>query len=141
LIEENKELIAEIEAKMEEEYDYSATKDDVTTLQQAVKEFMTVHNLPSVARPDYTISLVCASRSRWDDGKLKKILGKAGFLKIAKITVDPAKIDELVKEGKLDLKKIESAFIVTPNAPYLKFTPKGREDTDEVANLKKRLAG
>jgi hypothetical protein len=85
------------------------------------------------------ITRVQAHRRTWNIDTLAKIVPRGIFKNIVKMTVDPAKIDALVKEGRLDSKKIAPAYVETPNAAYVKWTEKsdttsGADEADALAD-------
>ena len=77
---------------------------------------------------DYKLTRVQAFRRRWDVQKLEAILPRGIFKNIVKIEVDPIKLDQLVREGRIAAKKIEPAFTETPNQPFVKITKKSHAE-------------
>jgi hypothetical protein len=77
---------------------------------------------------DVMITRVQGHRRRWDVKKLETILPRGIFKNVVKIEVDPAKLDEYVRKGKIKREVIEPAFEETPNAPYAKWTEKSDKD-------------
>lgn len=70
------------------------------------------------------VTRVQGHRRTWNVAKLESIVPRGVFKNLVKMEVIPAKVDEYVRKGKLDRKKIAPAFEETPNAPYVKWTPK-----------------
>ena len=77
---------------------------------------------------DYKLTRVQAFRRRWDVDKLEAILPRGLFKNIVKIEVDPIKLDQLVREGRITAKKIEPAYTETPNQPFVKITKKSHAE-------------
>lgn len=77
---------------------------------------------------DYKLTRVQAFRRRWDVDKLEAILPRGIFKNIVRVEPDPAKIDQYVREGKIDMKKIAPAYTETPNAPFVKMTKKSHAE-------------
>lgn len=87
------------------------------------------------------VTRVQSHRRKWNADKLAAVVPKGIFLKIVDYVPNADKINALVSEGKLDLKKIDVAFEETPNAPYAKWTWKGQHEDhdDEAAGLAAKL--
>lgn len=130
-IEERETAITEIEETMEKEYDYLTTKKEIEELKSALQRFMVQYDQAQIIRPDYKIVVIRRWRRTWNVDKLKAAVGKGMFLKMTKMTVDSDKIDDLVREGKLDEKTIEGAFESKPEKPYLRWYY-GSEDAGET---------
>lgn len=94
----------------------------------------------NVEIPGYLLTRVQGFRRAWNSEKLQKIVPKGLFLQIVDYIPNPDKIDELVKAGKLDSKKIDKAFEETPNAPYVKITKRKQDDGSEADRVAKALA-
>lgn len=120
---------------MEEEYDYLTIKAEIPALQDSVKAFMADQDVKNVFRDTYKLTLVRGSSGRWVPDKLKALVPKNVWLKITKLTVDPEKIDDLVRKGDLDRKQIESAYVTTANKPHVRTYeyPKGQDKDAAIA--------
>jgi hypothetical protein len=134
-IEEREEGIKTIEENMEDEFDYLTMKQEIVDLKEELRRFMTANDQAQVIRDDYKIVLIRRMRSSWNVNKLKKVLSKGQYLKIVKMTVDPAKIDDLVRRGDIDEKLIASALEQTPDKPYLRWFY-GNEDAADTEAAK-----
>ena len=69
---------------------------------------------------DYRWTLIAPVNRVWNADKLRTILGKAKYLKVVKMEPDPDKIDQLVREGKINLDDIEEALEDFPKKAYIK---------------------
>jgi hypothetical protein len=141
-IEEREAAVAEIENKMEEEYDYLSMKEEIAGLKETLRSFMDKNDHAQIVRPDYQITLVRRSRTNWNETKLKALVPKGVWMKITKLVVDRDKIDDLAREGVIDLDKIAPALESKAEKPYLRWYHKnGSAGEDEAAALKKALDG
>lgn len=95
-------------------------------LKSAVDAFVLDHE--SYEDEDIRITRVQSFRREWNADKLEKMLPRGVFKNVVKIAVVPAKIDQYVRQGKIDRDAIEAAFEETPNAPYAKWTDKADPD-------------
>lgn len=68
------------------------------------------------------ITRVQGFRRKWNVDKLESILSRALFKRVIKIEIDGQKLDDLVRAGTVDAKKLAPAFEEEPNAPYAKWT-------------------
>lgn len=118
-IEDREQAVAEIAEKMEEEYDYLTMQDEVAGLNEAVRLFMVTNDQKFIFRDTYKLTLVKRSSTKWNEKKLRSLIPKNLWLKVTKQVIDPGKIDDLVRAGKLDDKLIAKALVSTPNAPYV----------------------
>lgn len=87
----------------------------------------------------FKVTRVQSYKRTWNGDKLLKILGVAGFNKVSRRVPDPDLIDELVKEGKIDLKKIKPAFEETPNKAYVKVSEVIERDNSEADKIREAL--
>lgn len=60
----------------------------------------------------------------WSAEKLEKLMPRGLFKQVVKLSIDNAKLDQLVKAGKIDREMIEPAFEEAPKKPYVKVTRK-----------------
>lgn len=144
LIEEREEAIREIEAEMEKEYDYLTIKGEISGLNEAVRLFMIENDVKHVFRDTYKITAIRRWNTSWNPDKLRALLPKAMWLKVTKMVVDPNKIDDLVRQGKIDSKQIEKALEQSPVKPHIQRYPyKEGQDADaaraEEATLREQL--
>lgn len=107
-------------------------------LDAKVKEY--VLKKGNIETPTHKLTLVTGFTRRWDGETLARIVPKGLFLKIVDYVPNPDKIDEFVKAGKLDEKKIGKAFIETAKSPYVKITRKKDQDDGEADRVAKALA-
>lgn len=117
---------------------------EATALSAAVDQYVIDHYEASDGYEDETIKLtkVVGYRRTWNAEKLQKLLPTSIYKLVIKVSVDANALNELVKEGRIDRKKIESAFEETPNAPYVKKTAKGQSTNrgeEEAASLSAKL--
>lgn len=139
-VEERTETLDEIEKVMEEEYGYSETKAEVKELTEAIRIFMSSKDVKNVFRDKYKLTLVKRARTSWDGDKLKSLLPKNMFIKVSRLVVDPEKIDDLVRRGEIDSKKIESALVSIPEKPHVRSYPyKEGQDKDDAMDEERRL--
>jgi hypothetical protein len=139
-IEDREAMIEAIEVKMEAEYDYLSLQEEVAGLKETLRSFMDKNDHAHVVRPDYKITLVRRSRTSWNEEKLKGLVPKGVWMKITKLVVDRDKIDDLAREGVIDLDKIAPALESKPEKPYLRWY-RGNEKAGEgeAAELAKVL--
>lgn len=119
-------------------------RDEHDKLQDAVDQYVIRHYEPSSGYEDDNVKLtkVVGYRRSWNPEKLQKLLPTSLYKLVIKVTVDANALNELVKEGRIDRKKIESAYEETPNAPYVKRTVKGQSTNrgeEEAASLSAKL--
>lgn len=122
-IEERQQAIEELEKEMEEQYDYLTMKTEIVSLNEAVKSFMIMAKQKHIFRDGYKLTLVQRASTKWNPERLKKLVPKPMWLKITDQVVSPKKIDDLVKQGKLDDKLIAPALQSTPQAPFVQRYP------------------
>lgn len=120
-------------------------REERDKLAKAVDQYVISHYEASDGYEDDDVKLtkVVGYRRSWNPAKLQKLLPTSLYKLIIKVSVDAEALNELVKEGKIDRKKIESAYEETPNAPYVKRTVKGTgtsRASDEAAELAAKLA-
>lgn len=130
-------LDAEISELMEET-GIKSLQEERAELDRLVKQY--VLDKGSVETDTHKLTLVQGFSRGWDGVKLERLVPKGIFLKIVDYVPNADKIDEMVKAGKLDAKKIKSAFIEVPKAPYAKITKKKADDGDEAARVAEALA-
>ena len=130
LMQERNEAIAEVEAMMEEEYELSTLRKESMALYEAVRAFVLKRN-KDLIMDDRTWKIVKPASRSWNPDKLMKLLPKSLFMKVATMsyTIDPERLDSLIREGSIDRKKIATAFEETPKTPYVKHTVLKEEDT------------
>lgn len=130
-IEEREQAVRDLEAEMEEKYDYLTMKQEAADLIEAVRVFMVSANMKHVFRDTYKLTLIRRATTKWNPDKLKNLVGKATWLKITDQVVSPSKIDDLTREGKLDSKLIAPALEQTPTKPFIqRFPYKDGQDKD-----------
>lgn len=144
-VEEREEAIRDLEQEMEEQYDYLTMKGEVVSLNEAIRVFMVENDQAHIFRDTYKLTLVRRATTKWDESKLRKLLPKHLWLKVTKQVVDRDKIDDLVREGKVDEKAIAPALVSTPVKPYVQRYPykEGQTADDahaEEAALREKLS-
>lgn len=145
-IEEREAARAEIEQKMEEEYDYMTMAEEIAALNEAMREFMADQDVAHVFRDNYQVTLVKRSKVIWDVEKLKSLLPKGMFLKVSRLVIDGDKIDDLVRGGQLDRDKISPALTVKAEKPHIRRYPY-KDGTDkekamqEETQLRQQMMG
>jgi hypothetical protein len=141
LIRENEQALVEIEELMEEEHGYMTIKDNIGTLKTAMLEYMVDQDIAQAPADGGRFSLVRRTRTRWNPDKLKKILSKSQIIKVSRFDIDPEKLDDLVRQGKLDRKKIAPALEQTPEKPHIRWYDSSDEDAaSEEAALKEAMS-
>ena len=120
--------------------------EERAALANAIDKYIIAHYEPSDGYEDDDVKLtkVVSYRRAWNPEKLQKLLPTSLYKLVIKVTVDSSKLDALVKEGKIDRKKIEPAYEETPNAPYVKRTVKvagqAERAEEEAASLAAKFA-
>ena len=133
--------IEEIDATittMMDEYGINDLVDEKKDLDKKVREFVLAKD--SMEVPNYKLTVVRGFMRKWDGEKLAKLVPKGILLKVVDYVPNADKIDELVKAGKLDAKKIKSAYIETPKQPYVKITKVKEQDSSEADRVAEALA-
>jgi hypothetical protein len=139
-VEERQEAIHDLEQEMEEQYDYLTMKREVEDLTEAIRLFMVENDHKHVFRDTYKLTLIQRANTRWDESKLRKLLPKSLWLKVTKQVVDRDKIDDLVREGKIDEKTIAPALVSTPVKPHIqRYDYKKGQDRDAAIAEEERL--
>lgn len=90
----------------------------------------------------YKITKVVQHTRTWNIDKLKALVKPKVFKQVTELRVVPAKINELVSSGKLDIDEIESAYESSPNRPYIKKSVKADSSKaeGEAAGVAEALA-
>ena len=114
-------------------------------LQSAVDKYVVDHYEAGQGYEDsnYRATKVVGHTRSWNPVTLQKLLPTRLYKLVIIVKVDSAKLDELVREGKIERKKIEKAFEETPNTPYVKMTKKDQSaarSADESESLAEALA-
>lgn len=115
-------------------------REEIDKLTEAVDGWIIANYEASDGYEDDKVKLtkVVSYRRSWNPEKLRKLLPTKLYKLVIDVTVNKNRLDELVREGKIDPKKIESAYEETPNKPYVKRTDKSDTKTrgeEEAANL------
>jgi hypothetical protein len=141
-IEEREAAIAECEKLMEEEYDYQTMKEELTNLKECLRSFMEKNDHAQLTREGYRIVLVKRSRNSWNESKLKNLLPKGVWLKVTRLVVDRDKIDDLVREGTIDMDKIAPALESKADKPHLRWYFESEGDGEaEAKSLAEAMNG
>jgi hypothetical protein len=133
------ESVREIEALLEEEYDWLTIQRDIDQLKAALASFMTRNDVAKQITDEGHWSLIRRTRGRWDESKLKERLGKSMWLKITKQVLDTEKLDDMVRKGGIKKEEVKGAYIETPEKPHLRFYAKGTSNEDEAVALKEAM--
>lgn len=75
---------------------------------------------------DWLATKVVSHTRTWNVDALMKLVPRAILKPALKVSIDTAKLDDLVKRGKIERKTIASAFTESPNKPYAKITRKSK---------------
>jgi hypothetical protein len=113
-------MLAEITAKMEEEFEYLTIQQELGELNETIRVFMVENHQKEIFRDNYKLTLVRRTKGTWNADKLKSLVPKNVWLKITRQTIDPEKIDDLVRQGVLEQKVIGKAFEVRPEKPHVR---------------------
>jgi len=133
MIEERAEAIAEIEEEMEEKHDLQSMRQEAVELHRALTKFMDDKSVDKLDMGGYRYQVVRPTSKRWNADKLKAKLGKSKFIQVCKLMPDPDKIDDMVRQGKIDLDKIEAALEIEPKSAYIKRYENREAEADEEA--------
>lgn len=122
------------------EVQVASLREEKQALEDAVDKFIISKFEPGDGYEDESVKLtkVVSYRRYWNPDKLRKLLPTSVYKTVINVTVNSAKLDELVREGRIDRDKIESAYEEVPNTPYVKKTAKaGKSDrsAEEAAGL------
>jgi hypothetical protein len=118
-------------------------REERDKLKAAVEQYVIDAYEPGEGYEDETVKLtkVVSHRCTWNADKLRKLLPTSLYKLVIDVKVNDKALDELCREGKIDRKKIASAFEEVPNAPYTRRTVKGTPSgKDEAAALAAKLA-
>lgn len=101
-------------------------REEDAALAQAVEEFVLTSYEPGQGYEDDRVKLtkVQSHTRRWSAEKLEKLVTRGMFKNLVAVTVVPAKIDEMVRKGKLKLEDVAEAYEERPNKPYVRPTAK-----------------
>lgn len=119
----------------------SALEEEVADIDAKVKEFVLGHYEPGDGYEDEYVKVtkVQSHQRRWNVERLQELVKPRMFRSIVTVTVAPAKIDEMVREGKLDLDEIADAYEDFPSSPYVRVTAKSPDAADAAASLAEKL--
>lgn len=127
---------------MEEEYDFQSMRKEAIELHRALTVFMDDKSVDKLDLGTYRYQIIRGVTRKWNVDKLKAAVGKGKLLRVCKLVVDPDKIDDMVRQGKLDLKEIEGALEEEPKAPYIKrYENKEATGKKEADALKEAMGG
>lgn len=115
-------------------------REEKQILIDAVERYVLDKYEPGSGYEDESVKItkVVSHKRYWNPDKLRKILPTSVYKLVIKVSVDGAKIDELVREGKIDRERIESAFEEIPNTPYVRRSlksDKSDRSAEEAAGL------
>lgn len=89
---------------------------------------------------DWKVTRVQAHSRSWNVEALQRIVGAKMWTLITKRVPDPVLIDEQVRAGKLDDKKIAKAYVETPGTAYVKVSPKKETPQGDATKLAEALS-
>ena len=140
---ERAELEAELDVHLNAPH-IVALREDIGMLTTAIDKYVIDHYEASDGYEDDTVKLtkVVGHTRRWNPEKLRVLLPTSLYKLVIDVKVNADKLDALVKEGKINRKKIAKAFEQTPNAPYVKRTDKSdRQSIEQEADRLKEALG
>jgi hypothetical protein len=114
------------------------TQQIVADLKSAVDKYVTEKE--NYEDDNVKITRVQGFRRSWNVAKLETILPRGIFKNVVTVMADAEKIDQYVREKKIDMKKIAPALEETPNRPYAKWSKKshdanrGEAEANELAD-------
>ena len=127
---------------MEEEYDLQTMRREAVELHRALTRFMDDKSVDRLDMGEFRYQVVRGATRKWNVDKLKAAIGKGKLLQVCKLVVDPDKIDDQVRQGKLKLDDIEGALEETPKAAYIKRYENSEAKGDaEADKLKEAMGG
>jgi len=122
----------------------TAAEEESVALSQAIDEFvLTKYDAGDGYEDDgWKLTKVVGHSRVWNAEKLHKLIPYGVFKKVTRVVVDTHKLNEAVKTGEIDLDRVDAAYEITPNAPYVKRTRKsqGGDPEAEAATLAEKLA-
>lgn len=133
-------------AEIMESPEIVALELDIANLDKAAKGYVLDHYGAGEGYEDdvWKATKVVGHRRSWNVDTLEKIMPRALFKRCTTIAVDSGKLDQLVREKKVDRKKIAKAFTEVANEPYIRITRKTPDQSeiaaDEAAGLAEKLA-
>ena len=137
---------ARVEAEIEELLNAAPIKNrraKIAKLTEAIDAYVIEHYAASDGYEDDTVKLtkVVGHTRRWNPDKLRPLMPTSLYKLVIDVKVNADRLDALVKEGKINRKRIAKAFEETPNAPYVKRTDKSDRHSieQEAAKLKEAL--
>jgi hypothetical protein len=136
------ELEAELEVHLNAPH-IVTLREDIYKLTESINAFVVKHYEASDGYEDQHVRFtkVVGHTRRWNPDKLIRLLPTSLYKLVIDVKVNADRLDALVKEGKINRKKIAKAFEETPNAPYVKRTDKSDRQSieQEAAKLKEAL--
>lgn len=114
-------------------------ENEISLLRLAINQFV----LDNDGYEDDSIKItrVQAFRRTWNAEKLENLVPRGIFKNLVTFTVKPEKIDEYVRQGKLNAEKIAAAYEESPNAPFTRWSKKSQANgAAEAQSLAEKLA-
>lgn len=140
LIDSHAESIVEIEAEMEEKHDLQTLRRESVDMKKAVDDFMAKKDVEEIDMGSYKVKLIRRVRRSWNGEKLRGLVDKATWLRITTQTPDPEKIDEMVREKKLDRKVIADAYEEIAEKPHTRrYYASEKSEDEEESRLKEAM--
>lgn len=140
MIEERNAMISEIEKAMEEEHDLQTMRREAIDLHKSLTQFMDDKSVDTLDMGEFRYQTIRPTSKKWNIDKLKAVLGKGKLLKVCKLVVDPDKLDDMVRSGKIDLDDIDAALEIEPKSAYIKrFINREAEGDEEADELRSAM--
>lgn len=113
-----------------------ALANELVAIESSIKDYALANYKPSegYADDEWLVTHVQGHTRRWNVDVLRKVLTPKQFKDVIDIKVSRPKIDALVRAGTVTSDDIEPAFEETPNAPYVKITPRSQADNGDEAD-------
>lgn len=116
-------------------------EEEVGLLSEAINGYVLDHydDGDGYEDSDWKATRVVSHRRTWNVERLARLVPKAVFKNVTTTTVVPAKIDQMVRAGKVTLDELAPAYEETANAPYVKVTRRsessdaGQSEAEELA--------
>jgi hypothetical protein len=134
LLDETNATIADIEEQVEEEYALGSQRRLALALDTAIKNFQLDSGIQEIEREGYRLQIVRRFKRYWDAEKLRKLVSPKEWQVITDRVPNPDKIDNAVREGVLDLKKINRAFIEEESGTHVRRFNAPKESADAEAD-------
>jgi hypothetical protein len=129
------ENIQSAESDSDEVKEYLDMKQEVDTLKIAVQEYLVETGTKEIEHDGVRAVIIKGQIGTWSKEKLRKILTKSEWLKVTTYEIDKDKLDEAVKAGTIDEKKIQGAYVTVEKKPYIRFFYSASDEGEESESL------